>query len=93
MLLIAVPALSMKLGTGAIAQFPKDFETAKGNQLAAQAAGPGAGGPVQIVADYGSRPVDDAQVQQFAAAVQKLPGVAENGVGKPVIVAATGTWR
>jgi RND superfamily putative drug exporter len=85
MLLIAFPALSMKLGTGAITQLPKDFETAKGNQLAAQAAGPGAGGPVQIVADYGNKPVDDAQVQQFVSAVGQLPGVAQNGVGKPVV--------
>jgi RND superfamily putative drug exporter len=82
MLVIAIPALSMKLGTGATAQLPKEFETAKGITLAAQAAGPGAGGPVQIVADYGNGSVDDAQVQQFSAAVQKLPGVA--AVGKPV---------
>ena len=34
MLLIAVPALSMKFGTGAIAQLPPDFETAQGNTLA-----------------------------------------------------------
>ena len=52
----------MKFGTGATAQLPSDFETAKGIQLAAQAAGPGAGGPVQIVADYGNEPVDAAQV-------------------------------
>jgi RND superfamily putative drug exporter len=82
MLVIAIPALSMKLGTGATAQLPKEFETAKGIQLAAQAAGPGAGGPVQVVANYGKGAVDAAQVQQFSAAVQKLPGVA--AVGKPV---------
>jgi RND superfamily putative drug exporter len=82
MLVIAIPALSMKLGTGATAQLPKTFETAKGIELAAQAAGPGAGGPVQIVADYGKGNVDAAQVQQFGAAVQKLPGVA--AVGQPV---------
>jgi RND superfamily putative drug exporter len=82
MLVIAIPALSMKLGTGATAQLPKEFETAKGITLAAQAAGPGAGGPVQIVADYGNGSVNPDQVQQFSAAVQKLPGVA--AVGKPV---------
>src|SRR4051795_6814393 len=82
MLLIAAPAISMKLGTGAIAQLPKDFETAQGNALVAKAAGPGAGGPVQIVADYGNGPVDDAQVQQFSEAVKQLPGVAS--VGKAV---------
>ncbi|HYI35528.1 MAG TPA: MMPL family transporter [Thermoleophilaceae bacterium] len=82
MLLIAFPALSMKLGTGATAQLPSDFETAKGIQLAAQAAGPGAGGPVQAVVDYGNRPVDAAQLQQFSAALKGLPGVA--AVAEPV---------
>src|SRR3954453_3914766 len=83
MLLIALPALSMKFGTGATAQLPKDFETAKGIQLAAQAAGPGSGGPVQVVADYGKNPVNTDQLAQFNAAVQKLPGVA--AVAKPVV--------
>ena len=87
MLLIAAPALSMKLGTGAIAQLPKDFETAKGNTLATMppdqgGVGPGGGGPVQVVADFGNGPVDAAKVQQFTAAVKQLPGVA--AVGEPV---------
>jgi uncharacterized membrane protein YdfJ with MMPL/SSD domain len=87
MLVIAIPALSMKLGTGAIAQLPKDFETAQGNTLATKppeqgGVGPGGGGPVQIVADYGNGPVDNAQIQQFSAAVKQLPGVAS--VGEPV---------
>jgi RND superfamily putative drug exporter len=82
MLVIAIPALSLKWGTGATAQLPAGFETAKGIQLAAQAAGPGAGGPVQVVADFGTGTVDNAQVQQFAAAVKELPNVA--AVGKPV---------
>jgi uncharacterized membrane protein YdfJ with MMPL/SSD domain len=76
MLVIAIPALSLKWGTGATAQLPKSFETAKGIALAAKAAGPGAGGPVQVVADYGSGKVDSGQVQQFVAAVKKDPGVA-----------------
>ncbi len=49
MLLIASPALSLKLGNGAIVQFPKDFETRQGFDLASQAAGPGTLGPVQVV--------------------------------------------
>ncbi len=82
MLLIASPAIKMALGTGAIAQLPKNFETAQGNALAAKAAGAGAGGPVQIVADFGNGKVDDGEVAKLAAAVKALPGVA--AVAKPV---------
>jgi uncharacterized membrane protein YdfJ with MMPL/SSD domain len=82
MLVIALPALSLKWGTGATAQLPASFETAQGIQLAAKAAGPGAGGPVQVVADFGQNEVDLAQVEQFGQAVQKLPNVAS--VGKAV---------
>ncbi len=82
MLVIAYPAISLKWGTGATAQLPASFETAKGIQLAAKAAGPGAGGPVQIVADYGTGTVNLQQVEAFGSAVQKLPNVA--AVGKAV---------
>ncbi len=83
MLLIALPALSLKWGTGATNQLPSNFETAKGIQLAAKAAGPGAGGPVQIVADYGNGAVNLQQVEAFGQAVQKLPDVA--AVSKAVV--------
>ncbi len=83
MLLIALPALSLKWGTGATAQLPSNFETAKGIQLAAKAAGPGAGGPVQVVADFGNGAVNLQQVEAFGQAVQKLPDVA--AVSKPVV--------
>jgi RND superfamily putative drug exporter len=89
MLIIAIPALSLKWGTGATAQLPASFETAKGIALApnglgadGKPVGPGAGGPVQVVADYGAGSVDPQQVAAFRAAVPKLPNVA--GVGKPV---------
>ena len=82
MLLIASPAIAMKLGTGASTQLPKDFETSKGLALAGQAAGQGSGGPIQVVADYGNGPVNTDQLQQFSAAVKQLPGVAS--VGEPV---------
>jgi uncharacterized membrane protein YdfJ with MMPL/SSD domain len=76
MLVIAIPALSLKWGTGATAQLPSDFETAQGIQLAAKAAGPGAGGPVQVVADFGRNQVDAAQIDRFGAELEKLPDVA-----------------
>ena len=40
MLVIASPALSLKLDNAAIAQFPKDFETRVGFDLATQVTGP-----------------------------------------------------
>src|SRR3954452_24688769 len=54
MLTIAVPALSMKWGNGALRQFPVNDPTRVGSQLAAKALGPGASAPVEIVARFGS---------------------------------------
>jgi RND superfamily putative drug exporter len=82
MLVIAIPALSLKWGTGAVDQLPKDQETVVGTQLAAQKFGPGAGGPVQVVLDFGAKPVDQGTVGTFKAAVQKDPNVAQ--VAPPV---------
>jgi uncharacterized membrane protein YdfJ with MMPL/SSD domain len=61
MLLIASPALSLKLDNAAIAQFPKDFETRVGFDLAAQATSPGAMGPIQYVVK-GATPAELAQI-------------------------------
>jgi RND superfamily putative drug exporter len=76
MLLLTVPALSLKWGTGAVQQLPPDNETRQGVELAAKVTGPGAGGPVQVIADFGDQPVDTAAVDQFRAAAEKLPNVA-----------------
>jgi RND superfamily putative drug exporter len=75
MLLIASPALSLKLDNAAIAQFPKDFETRVGFDLAAQATSPGALGPIQFVVDGGDQAVPD--LSGVLTTVAKLPGVAE----------------
>ncbi len=48
---LAVPALSLEWGDGALRQFPDGNETLRGAQLAAERAGPGAAGPLQIVAE------------------------------------------
>jgi uncharacterized membrane protein YdfJ with MMPL/SSD domain len=77
MLVIAIPALSLKWGTGAVDQLPKDQETVVGGQLAAQKLGPGAGGPVQVVLDFGSKPADDGAVSAFEAAAKQDPAVAQ----------------
>ena len=52
MLLIASPALSLKENTAAVAMFPEGFETRVGFELASEL-GPGALGPVQVLADFG----------------------------------------
>jgi uncharacterized membrane protein YdfJ with MMPL/SSD domain len=75
LLVIAIPALSLKWGTAALAQLPKDNETRVGFEQAAKAAGPGALGPVLVVADGGDRAPDAAAVERYRQAVQKLPGV------------------
>jgi len=83
MLILAIPALSLKWGTGATNQLPANFETAQGIQLAAKAAGPGAGGPVQVVLDFGNGAVNQQAVDAFAADAAKVGNVAS--VAKPVI--------
>jgi RND superfamily putative drug exporter len=81
LLVIAIPALSLKWGTAALGQLPKDNETRIGFEQAAQAAGPGALGPVLVVADGGTKAPDGAAVEKYRQAVQRLPGVA--AVSKP----------
>src|SRR3954447_9555250 len=52
MLALAYPALHLKVGDGALRQFPKGNETRTGAELAARATGPGAAGPMQIVGRF-----------------------------------------
>jgi uncharacterized membrane protein YdfJ with MMPL/SSD domain len=83
MLLIASPALWLKEDTAAIAMFPKDFETRVGFDLASEKLGPGALGPVQLLADFGRDDVDPAAVDAFVADVEGMPNVAQ--VASPVL--------
>jgi uncharacterized membrane protein YdfJ with MMPL/SSD domain len=87
MLVLAVPALSMKWGNGALRQFPKDDPTRVGAELAARAIGPGTATPVQVVASFR---VGDARtagneeaVQRYVSAVGRDPAVAS--VRPPVV--------
>jgi uncharacterized membrane protein YdfJ with MMPL/SSD domain len=50
LLALAVPALSLEFGNGALRQFPEGHEVRVGAELAAQKVGPGATGPAQVVA-------------------------------------------
>jgi uncharacterized membrane protein YdfJ with MMPL/SSD domain len=54
LLVMAIPALSLEFGDGALRQFPKDNETRVGAELAAKKLGPGASGPVVVAARFDS---------------------------------------
>src|SRR4051812_11583338 len=60
LLALAIPALSLDFGNGALRQFPRDNETRVGAELAARKTGPGATGPVQAIANIADGRVSDA---------------------------------
>jgi uncharacterized membrane protein YdfJ with MMPL/SSD domain len=87
LLVLAIPALSLEFGDGALRQFPEGNETRVGAELAAQELGPGASGPTQIVArlDEG-RATDGANRDALAAYRSELlrdPGVAAVAAPQP----------
>ncbi len=50
LLVLAIPALQLHMGNGALWQFPNDNEVRVGVEAATKLTGPGAGGPVAVVA-------------------------------------------
>ena len=78
MLTLAIPALSLQWGDGALRQFPEGHETRVGAELAAKVSGPGATGPMQIVADAG----DKQKIDRYVAKLRRDPEVAK--VAEPV---------
>src|SRR5215210_5692190 len=54
LLALAIPALSLDFGNGALRQFPTDNETRVGAELAAKSTGAGASGPLQAIAELQS---------------------------------------
>ena len=86
LLLLAIPALSLSFGNGALAQFPKDYETRVGAELASQKVPPGASAPTIVVADFGkgsaADPANRAALARYAAGLKQSPRVAQ--VGPPV---------
>jgi uncharacterized membrane protein YdfJ with MMPL/SSD domain len=87
LLALAVPALSLDFGNGALRQFPAGNETRVGADLAAQKAGPGASGPVQLLAELDAGGAGDganrAAVSSYVAQLRDDPEVAEVATPQP----------
>jgi RND superfamily putative drug exporter len=78
LLTLAIPVLSMKTGNGALEQFPSDYESRVGTELAAEVTGGGTDA-VRILAQFQSgdpaTPSNARAVQQLAAEVRRDPEV------------------
>ena len=80
LLVLAIPALSLEFGDGALRQFPEGNETRVGSELAAKRLGPGAAGPTQVVAQreeaaaVGARLRRDPEVAQVSRPVASRDG-------------------
>ena len=87
LLALAVPALSLEWGDGALRQFPDGNETRTGAELAAERSGPGAAGPVQVVATLADgkfeSPGPRDALRDYAAGLERDPEVVD--VAPPAI--------
>ena len=75
MLLLASPALSLRLGSSDAGNDPTSFTTRKAYDLLAQGFGPGFNGPLSLVVKL-PRANDTAALTKLSAAVAKTPDVA-----------------
>jgi uncharacterized membrane protein YdfJ with MMPL/SSD domain len=79
LLALAIPALSLDFGNGALRQFPKDNETRVGAELAAQKTSPGATGPAQVIAELRSGRTSDPEnrtaLSSYASELRQDPEV------------------
>jgi len=79
LLTLAIPAVSLDFGNGALRQFPEDNETRVGAELAARKAGPGATGPAQVIAELRSGRTSDsanrAALSSYASELRRDPEV------------------
>jgi uncharacterized membrane protein YdfJ with MMPL/SSD domain len=78
LLVLAIPALSLEFGDGALRQFPEGNETRVGAELAARELGAGASGPAQLLV----RPAQGRALDAYVADLRRDPEVAR--VGRPV---------
>jgi uncharacterized membrane protein YdfJ with MMPL/SSD domain len=80
MLVLAIPALSLATGDGALRQFPEGNETRVGAELAAKQVGHGAAAPIDVVATFdegvATDPENRGALGRFAAAVKGDPQAA-----------------
>ncbi|HEV7845185.1 MAG TPA: MMPL family transporter [Thermoleophilaceae bacterium] len=87
LLALAIPALSLDFGNGALRQFPKDNETRVGAELAAQKAGPGSAGPLSAIAELRDGSVRDpanrAALSSYVDELRADPEVARVGPPQP----------
>jgi RND superfamily putative drug exporter len=82
MLALAIPTLSLRLGSSDAGQDPKDKTTRKAYDLLAKGFGPGFNGTFQIVATTPNGKADLPQVAKLAAALESTDGMAS--VSPPV---------
>jgi RND superfamily putative drug exporter len=78
LLVLAIPALSLQYGNGALRMFPEDHEVRRGAELAAAQVGPGASSPLLIVAALrrGTAADHQAAIDRYVDRVAATPGVA-----------------
>jgi uncharacterized membrane protein YdfJ with MMPL/SSD domain len=87
LLVLAIPALSLEFGDGALRQFPEGNETRVGAELAARELGAGASGPTQIVARMDQGRATDAAnrdaLAAYRAELRRDPEVAAVAAPQP----------
>jgi uncharacterized membrane protein YdfJ with MMPL/SSD domain len=87
LLVLAVPALSLEFGDGALRQFPEGNETRVGAELAAERLGAGASGPTRIVASLDEgRAADGANreaLSSYTAELRRDPEVVRVAAPQP----------
>ena len=80
LIVLALPALSLDFGNGALRQFPEGNDTREGAELAARELGPGSSGPTQVIADLDSGRVSDpgnrAALRAYGTELSRDPEVA-----------------
>jgi putative drug exporter of the RND superfamily len=75
MLVLAIPVLSLRLGSSDAANDPSSYTTRHAYDLLAEGFGPGFNGPLQLVATTGT-PAGAAALDRLAATLKTVPGVA-----------------
>jgi putative drug exporter of the RND superfamily len=81
MLVLAIPALSLRLGSSDAANDPPSTTTHQAYELLADGFGPGFNGPLQLVGTTATR-ADTAALTRLAGILKTVPGIAE--VSAPV---------